>query len=115
MIAVANPERVYPKRIPTKTQQVYPSCLEFMARESSKMDAVQKFNRALNKLIKAKSDSLNPDSEVYIQSLLAELAKEIAEIRSLDEQNLWKRIYVLRDIAKIRVEVFNRLMSMGGM
>ena len=85
-----------------------------MTQKPEKSIPLQKLNRALNKSIKAKSDSLNPDSEIYIQSLLAELAKEIDEIRSLDNPNIWKRIYILRDIAKIRVEVFNRLMSMGG-
>ena len=87
---------------------------KFMTQKPEKSKPLQKLNRALNKSIKAKSDSLNPDSEIYIQSLLAELAKEIDEIRSLDNPNIWKRIYILRDIAKIRVEVFNRLMSMGG-
>ena len=85
-----------------------------MTQNTQKINPAQKLNRALNESIKAKSNSLNPDSEIYIQSLLAELAKEIDEIRSLDKPNIWKRIYILRDIAKIRVEVFNRLMSMGG-
>ena len=85
-----------------------------MTQNMKKLNPAQKLNRALNESIKAKSDSLNPDSEIYIQSLLSELAKEIDEIRSLDKPNIWKRIYILRDIAKIRVEVFNRLMSMGG-
>ena len=85
-----------------------------MTQEPKKFTPVQKLNKALNQSIKAKSDSLNPDSEIYMQSLLAELSEEIDEIRSLDKPDIWKRIYILRDISKTRVEVFNRLMSMGG-
>ena len=85
-----------------------------MVQDPQELNPTQKLNRALNESIKAKGESLNPDSEVCIQSLLAELVDEIDEIRSLDKPNIWKRIYILRDTAKIRVEIFNRLMSMGG-
>ena len=74
----------------------------------------QKLNLALNKSIQNRTESNDPTSEAFINSVLSDLSEEIDKIRSLDKPELWKRIYIARDNAQIRVEILNRLMAMGG-
>ena len=73
----------------------------------------QKFNKSLTKLLKSRPDASDIESDDFIQSIIDELSTQVDDIRSYDNPDLWKKIYIQRDNAKIRVEVFNRLMSMG--
>lgn len=85
-----------------------------MAPENKNFGPFQKLNRALNKAIQNREESIDPSSEVFIHSVMSDLSEEIENIRSLDKPELWKKIYESRDNAKLRVEIFNRLMAMGG-
>ena len=85
-----------------------------MAPENKQPGPFQKLNLALNKSIQNRAESNDPTSEVFINSVLSDLSEEIDKIRTLDKPELWKRIYIARDNAKIRVEILNRLMAMGG-
>ncbi len=73
----------------------------------------QKFNKSLTKLLKSRPDASDIESDDFIQSIIDELSTQVDDIRSYDNPDLWKKIYIQRDNAKIRVEVLNRLMSMG--
>ena len=73
----------------------------------------QKFNKSLTKLLNSRPDASDIESDDFIQSIIDELSTQVDDIRSYDNPDLWKKIYIQRDNAKIRVEVLNRLMSMG--
>ena len=81
--------------------------------KSKEFASFQKFNKMLTKLLKSRPETSDIESDEFIQSIIDELSTQVDNIRSDDNPYIWKKIYVQRDNAKIRVEVFNRLMSMG--
>ena len=81
--------------------------------KSKEFTSYQKFNKSLTKLLKSRPETPDIESDDYIQSIIDELATQVDNIRSDDNPDIWKKIYIQRDNAKIRVEVLNRLMSMG--
>ena len=70
--------------------------------------------KALNKSLKDRADSIDPASEVFMQDVLSDISQEVEKVRRLNKPNVWKRIYAMRDKYKIRMEILNRIMSMGG-
>lgn len=81
--------------------------------KSKEFASFQNFNKSLTKLLKSRPETSDIESDEFIQSIIDELSTQVDNIRSDDNPDIWKKIYVQRDNAKIRVEVFNRLMSMG--
>jgi len=85
-----------------------------MAEANKKLTPFQQLNKAITRSLRQRSESLDPQSEVMIQGVMADISDQIDLIRSIDKPELWKQVYVNRDAAQIRVEILNRLMSMGG-
>ena len=81
--------------------------------KAKKFSSYQKFNKSLTKLLKERDESCDIESEEFIQSIIDKLSTQVDNIRSEDNPDTWKKIYIQRDNAKIRVEILNRLMSMG--
>ena len=70
--------------------------------------------KALNKSLKNRADSVDPDSEIFMQDVLSDISLEVEKVRRLNDPSIWKSIYANRDKNKIRMEVLNRIMAMGG-
>lgn len=70
--------------------------------------------KALNKSLRDRADSVDPNSEIFMQDVLSDISLEVEKVRRLNNPNIWKSIYTNRDKNKIRMEILNRIMAMGG-
>ena len=84
-----------------------------MPQNPQKPGPVAKLMKALNRSLKSRADFIDPSSEIFLQDVLSDISQEVEKIRGLNEPDIWKRVYIARDANKVRMEILNRIMSMG--